>query len=149
MSFFKVLLSTIALSALVGCSSGLEVIKKPNPGEKLAILMFADCNQYVDCPGSGKKVADIYSQVFGAPVVMFEEDAKKYDLLLTGKLLNYNEALPAAGNVNVVHVDLRLKRVADNSVLIKQNKQAVGTNLFSSTKGLTKDLANSLKEQFN
>jgi hypothetical protein len=130
---------------MVGCSSGLQVLQKPNANDRLAIVLFEDCTSAIDCPGSGKKISDIYGEVLGAPIVMFESDAKNYDILLTGKITNYNEAVVMAGNANVVTVDLILKRISDNTVLIKQVKQTTGTNLFSSTKGLTQDLAESLK----
>lgn len=137
-----------ALSAMVvlaGCSSGLQVIQKPQPGEKLAIVMFEDCRVDMDCPGSGKKVSDLYGEILGAPVLMFAKDAKDHDLLLTGILTNYNEAVPMGLANNVVGVDLTLSRTKDNSTLITQKKFVTGPNLFSSTKRLSKDLANDLK----
>jgi len=146
MGLFKGIVLSLALLALVGCSSGLEVIKKPAPGDKMAIVMFNDCTQAMDCPGSGKKISDIYADVLGVPVVMFESDAKNFDVLLTGKITNYNEAVPMAFNANIVFVDLQLKKVSDNSLMAKQTQQAVGSNLFSSAKGLSHDLAIKLKD---
>ena len=134
-----------AAGMLAGCSSGLQVMQKPQPGEKLAIIMFDDCKLDQDCPGSGKKVSDFYSEALGAPVLMFAKDAANFDLLLTGNLTNYNEAVPMAFNPNVVGVDLKLNRIKDNSILITQKKFATGSNVFSSTKGLSADLANDLK----
>lgn len=134
------------LLVMIGCSSGLQVIQKPNAGDRLAIIMFEDCNGAIDCPGSGKMVTDIYSEVLGAPVMMFESDAKGFDVLLVGKIEQFNKAIPMAGNINLVKVDLMVKRVSDSSILIRQSKQVMGSNLFSSTKGLSQDLANSLKE---
>jgi hypothetical protein len=136
----------VLMLVMVGCSSGLQVIQRPNASDRLAIVLFADCNGAIDCPGSGKKVTDIYSEVLGAPVVMFESDAKGYDILLTGNVLRYNEAVPMAGHANLVKVNLQLKRIADNSVLISQIKQAAGSNLFSSTKSISRSLAEKLKE---
>lgn len=145
MKVIHVLLLVVML-IMVGCSSGLQVLNKPNAADRLAIVLFSDCNGAMDCPGSGKKISDIYSEVLGAPVIMFESDAKGYDVILIGKVLNYNEAVPMAGNANTVMVDLRLKRVADNSVLIKQSAQVYGSNIFSSTRKLSRNLAEDLKD---
>lgn len=146
MKIVNVFLLMVVMLVMVGCSSGLQVLQKPNAADRLAIVMFNDCNGPMDCPGSGKKITDIYSEVLGVPVVMFESDAKGFDIILTGNVVNYNEAVPMAGNANTVMVDLRLKRVSDNTVLIKQSKQVFGSNLFSSTKGLSRDLAENFKE---
>jgi hypothetical protein len=146
MKSLNALLFVVVMLVMVGCSSGLKILQKPNATDRLAIVMFTDCNGPMDCPGSGKKITDIYSEVLGVPVVMFESDAKGFDVLLTGNIVNYNEAVPMAGNVNIVMVDLRLKRVSDNTLLIKQSKQAFGSNLFSSTIKLSRSMAEDLKE---
>jgi len=149
MNFLKCLVVMIVANGLLGCSSGITVVKKPEKNDRLAILMFEDCKKDMDCPGSGKKVSDFYSQVFNAPVIMFDADAKGYDILLKGKVISYNEAVPMAGNGNFVGVDLTLNRVSDGTELITHKKVKGGSNLFSSTKGLSQDLANALKESMN
>ncbi len=147
MKTVSVFVLMFVMLVIVGCSSGsLHVLQKPNAGDRMAILLFEDCTGAIDCPGSGKKVADIYSEVLGAPIVMFESDAKGYDTLLTGRISYYNEAIPMATHANFVCVDLSVKRISDNSVLITQYKRASGSNLFSSTKGISRNLAESLKE---
>jgi hypothetical protein len=148
MRVFKGTLLIVALLVMVGCS-GIQVVQKPNKGDRLAILMFEDCKENQDCNGSGKKVSDFYSQVLGAPVVMFESDAKSYDILLAGQIMNYNEAVPMAFNANIVAVDLKLKRISDGQELITQKKVKTGSNLFSSTKGLSEELAEDLKSAMN
>lgn len=144
----KVLLAVLMASvfALGGCATGIDVLQKPEKGQRLAIVMFDDCSGATDCTGSGKKVSDFYSAVLKAPVVMFEQDAKGYDLYLGGKVVNYNEAIPFAFNANIVHVDLSLKRVADGREMIKQQKFKNGSNVTSSTQELSEELAEDLKD---
>lgn len=142
-------LIVVALFCLTGCSSGIKVTQKPDTTQKIAILMFSDCKGDVDCEGSGKKVSDIYSQVLGFPLVMFESDAKGFDVLLFGNVVMYHEAIPMAAHANIIDVNLKLKRLADGKELISQKKQKMGSNVFSSAQGLTKDLAEDLKKAMN
>jgi len=146
MKVFQGVFLVAAIVGLAGCSSGIQVLQKPDKGQRLAIVMFDDCSGATDCSGSGKKVSDFYSEILKVPVVMFDTDTKGYDLFLTGKVLNYNEAVPFAFNSNIVHVDLNLKKVADGSDMIIQQKLKMGSNVTSSTKELSEELAEDLKD---
>jgi hypothetical protein len=142
---FKSIILVATLFGLVGCSSGIQVIQKPLKTDRMAIVMFEDCNKDQDCPGSGKKISDIYGKTLGAPVLMFESDAKNYDIILSGKIMSYNEAVPMAFNANIVSVDFKLSRITDSSIIVTQKKTKTGSNITSSAKGLTEDLADDLK----
>jgi len=144
-----VCLSVIVMSVVSGCSSGVTIIKSVDASSKLGIVQFADCDQSknssLDCEGSGKKVSDVYGEVFGAPVVS-QSDASKFDVLITGRIVEYNEAVPMAFRPNVSHVSLKLVD-RNSNVLVTQEKMAAEGNLFGSAKGCSKKLAETLKSE--
>lgn len=147
-------ISLVGMSAIVaafasGCSNGITILKPVDVSSKIGIVQFADCDQLkaptTNCEGSGKKVSDVYGKVFGAPVVS-TSDASKFDVLITGKVVQYNEAAPMGFQSNVSQVDLTLVD-RNNTVLASQVKLAAAGNVFGSAVGCSQTLAEALKSE--
>jgi hypothetical protein len=141
--------SVMVFSAMTGCSSGVTIIKPVDVNSKLGVVAFTDCDQSKDsslnCEGSGKKVADVYATVFGAPVIT-QTEASQFDVVITGKVLEYNEAVPMAFRPNLSYVDLKLVDKGNN-VMATQKKVETQSNVFGSAKSCSTDLAKTFKSE--
>ncbi|QEM67705.1 hypothetical protein FO488_05750 [Geobacter sp. FeAm09] len=117
-------------------------------GASLAIVRFADCDKAKegsDCVGSGEKVSRIYGEVFGAPVID-QDNARNFDVLITGNVRAYNEATPLLFRPNLVAVRLSVLN-RDGDILATQDKMETANNLTGSTIRIAKGLASTLKNE--
>jgi hypothetical protein len=136
-------MTVFAISILAGCSHAVKVSRFVAPSSTVAIVPFADCptGTFNDCPGSGQKVTAAYAQAFNASVVSASEGSK-FDVLITGKLTEYNKATPFL-RPNVVAVDLK---VADkNGGLIATQVDEASRASLGSVENCSKELADRLK----
>jgi len=120
----KLCVSMLSLAVLFGCAPAIVVIEPISRTSRIAIVQFADCTEILatDCGGSGKIASDAYSGVFGAPILATENDpsAKSFDLLILGKVLNYNNGIPLVGRYNYAQIDFAVKRISDGKIVATQ-----------------------------
>lgn len=136
-----------AFAVLSGCSTfGVTVFKPVEKTSTFGIVQFADCptGSYNDCPGSGKKVTDIYAKAFGATVIQTKEGST-FDMLITGKVIEYNNAIPFSMRRNEVSVDLTV--TDKNGTTMATQVTAFSSGSLGSPVSLNESLANSLKYQ--
>lgn len=134
-----------------GCAAHINVSEPIAKGAKVAIVEFADCEKgkFNECEGSGKVASKIYSEVFGGPVLSsVSPDSKGFDVVIGGKMVFYNKAMPLMFNPNASSVDLSVKRLSDGKILATQVDLKNSNNLTGDAPDeLTRKLAQDLKEK--
>lgn len=143
------LLVLVVLFVVSGCMSNVTVLQPVEKGARLGIVQFDEClaGNYNNCTGSGKVATQIFSEVFGAPIVEKESssNAADFDVLLIGRVLEYNEAVPMAFRPNAAAVDVVIKRRIDGKTLITFHDSDTANNLTGSPKRILKGFAEDLK----
>jgi hypothetical protein len=144
--------NSLVLSSLVivlvasGCASHIKVTQKPSPNASIGLVKLTDCAQIGsnDCDGSGTKISKIYSEVLNVPIVD-ESKSKDFDVIITGTVTDYNEAVPMAFRPNFAGVNIVAKD-KKGSVMVAQHDGDSANNITGSSVRIARGLAESFKE---
>ena len=145
------------LLVVSGCAAATKTVETVSRDSKVAIIEFTDCgqessglgkNNASNCEGSGKVTSKIYSEIFNnAPIFESEKDpaVKNFDLLISGKVVNYNIGTPFVGRINYAAMDLVVKRLDGKIVATQQEDNNASPTYGKKTPELVKEFAEDLK----